>query len=171
LAFMRSLREEEGRKEGREGGREGGTYPMLWAIFPSSVFIPVAVTMARARPRPTTQPKNAIFLRSPTPRATRQGGREGGKTGVRYRRNEEKGREGGVCGLLSCTHHPSLFQLRGQSDRCCCVYGSREIPFSCSLPSFLRSLPPSFPPSLPSSSIPGVYWPHHLAHGHTLACE
>jgi hypothetical protein len=64
-----------------EGGREGGrTYPMLCAICPSSVFIPVAVTIARARPRATTHPKKAMFLRSPTPREA-EGGRKGGREG------------------------------------------------------------------------------------------
>jgi hypothetical protein len=76
---------EGGREGGREEGREGRTYPILCAIFPSSVFIPVAVTMPSARPRATTQPKKAMFLRSPTLRATRQGGREG----------REGGKEGG----------------------------------------------------------------------------
>jgi len=79
---------------GREGGRRG-TYPMLCAICPSSVFIPVAVTMERARPRETTQPKKAMFLRSPTPREAggREGGKEGGREGGRGGRSGEPSRE------------------------------------------------------------------------------
>jgi hypothetical protein len=38
------------------------------AIFPSSVFIPVAITTASARPRTTIVPMNARFVRSPSAR-------------------------------------------------------------------------------------------------------
>lgn len=40
-------------------------YPMLLAIFPSSVCMPVATTTPVALPRATIHPKNTMFLRSP----------------------------------------------------------------------------------------------------------